>query len=256
MAHRSDRGRGQPAKRRGRRSPRSRMGPHPRKPSGPAVNDRANRPNTRRHPTETPIRHRSPCNAGAIHTGRCSSSDCRSQLARLANEPSHEQLVLDFLRNRSDIKNAEARELTGITCDRGSKACSRQQCRTHAQKDRCRMQREESPARGAPVLTLRRSPRRVRASLRSRQHGNRCAPVSNGARTGEGRCFLVQVRIPPVSQEARSSHHPRSTLRSRDEAGTSRQNRRHHQRTSGHLRSTGRRWKQSPSSQPFHSLVC
>ena len=70
MANRSDRGRGQPAECLGHRSPQSRMGPRPRKPSRPAVYDRANRPDTRRHPTSTPDRHRPPCNAGAIHTGR------------------------------------------------------------------------------------------------------------------------------------------------------------------------------------------
>jgi len=71
MAHRSDRGWGQPAECRGRRSPQSRMGPYPRKPSGPAVDDRANRPDTRLHPTSTPNCHRYPCNAGAIHTRHC-----------------------------------------------------------------------------------------------------------------------------------------------------------------------------------------
>lgn len=167
--------------------------------------------------------------------------------------PCHECPV--SLLNPSKIKPVEARELTGTTCTWGTMACSRQQCRTHGRKDRCRTQREESPARGAPVLTLRRSPRRVRGSLRSRRHGNRCAPASNGARTGEGRCFPAQERIQPVSREARSSHHPWSTSRSRDEAGTSRQNQRRHQRTSGHLRSTARRWKQSPPSQPF-PLAC
>jgi transposase len=39
-------------------------------PSGPAVRDRANRPDTRLHPTTTPKPHITPCNAGAIHTGR------------------------------------------------------------------------------------------------------------------------------------------------------------------------------------------
>ena len=58
---------------RGRHSPQSRMGPRPRKPSGPAVNDRANRPDTRLHPTTPPKPHITPCNAGVIHTGlsRC-----------------------------------------------------------------------------------------------------------------------------------------------------------------------------------------
>lgn len=181
------------------------------------------------------------CLQRLLRSGRGSSSACGAQSARLADEPSPEQVVLDFLPNRSKAKNAEAWRLTGITCDRSSKTCSRQQCRTHAQKDRCRTQREESLARGAPVPTLRRSPKRVRAFLRSRQHGSQCAQVSSGVRTGDGRCCLAQVRIQPVSQEARSSRHPRSTLRSRDEAGTSRRNQRYHQRTSGHPRSTVRR---------------
>jgi len=190
-----------------------------------------------------------------LRRGRYSSSDCRSQLACLASELSPEQLVLDVLRNRSMIKNAEARELTGITCDRGSKAYSRQQCRTHAQKDRCKTQRGESPGRGAPVLKLRRSPRRVRASPRNRRHENRCVPVSNGAHIGERRRFPAPVRIQPVSQEAQLFHPPKSASRSRDEVGTSRRNQRRHRRTSDPYRSTGRRWKQSPSSQPFQSLV-
>ena len=54
MANRSDRGRGQPAVTSRALSPQSRMGPRPRKPSGPAVHDRANRPDTRLHPTRTP----------------------------------------------------------------------------------------------------------------------------------------------------------------------------------------------------------
>src|SRR6478752_1254252 len=34
------------------------LGPYQRKPSGPAVDDRANRPDTRLHPISTPHRHR------------------------------------------------------------------------------------------------------------------------------------------------------------------------------------------------------
>ncbi|MDF3064016.1 MAG: hypothetical protein K0S06_4125 [Microvirga sp.] len=91
MANRSDRGRGQPAECPGHQSPQSRMGPRPRKPSGPAVFDRANRPDTRRHPTSTPDRHRPPCNAastpnrhrppcnaGAIHTRHAAIGQLRT----------------------------------------------------------------------------------------------------------------------------------------------------------------------------------
>jgi hypothetical protein len=72
MANRSDREPGHPAECPGRRSPRSRVGPSSRIPSGPAVNmnDCIDRPDTRLHPTNASEALFATCNAGAIHTGR------------------------------------------------------------------------------------------------------------------------------------------------------------------------------------------
>ena len=76
MANRSDRGWGKPERCPGRNSPQSRVGPDPRKPSGPAVKKhRVNRPDTRLYLTQSLRRRENPCNAGAIHT-RTSRIEC------------------------------------------------------------------------------------------------------------------------------------------------------------------------------------
>jgi hypothetical protein len=76
MANRSDREPGHPAVCPGRHSPRSRVGPSSRMPSGPAVNmnDCIDRPDTRLHPTSASEAQFATCNAGANQTRRVAPS--------------------------------------------------------------------------------------------------------------------------------------------------------------------------------------